>query len=160
MNARTWLAATALAALALTGCATTPQPTNLAQTAAAKPELSTFSKMVQEAGVTDTLSGPGPYTLFAPTDEAFKTLPPATLAKLQADKALLKSVVNYHVLQSKLVAAEVKNGPQKTLQGANLAVSKSGDFVTVDDAVVTQADVVATNGVVHVIDRVLMPPLK
>ena len=160
MNARTWLAASTLAVLALTGCATSPKPTNLAETAAAKPELSTFTKLVNEAGIADTLSGPGPYTVFAPTDEAFKSLPPATLAKLSGDKTLLKSVLNYHVLQSKMVAAEVKNGPVKTLQGANLAVSKSGDFVTVEDAVVTQADVPATNGVVHVIDRVLMPPLK
>jgi uncharacterized surface protein with fasciclin (FAS1) repeats len=160
MNPRTWLIAGAIAALALTGCATAPKPTTLAQTTAAKPELSTFTKLANEAGITDTLAAPGPYTVFAPTDDAFKTLPPATLAKLGADKALLKSVLSYHVLHSKLVAAEVKNGPVKTLQGANVAVSKSGDFVTVEDAVVTQPDLMATNGVVHVIDRVLMPPTK
>jgi len=160
MNPRTWLVASILAVLTFTGCATTPQPTNLAETAAAKPELSTFSKLAHEAGFADTLKGPGPYTLFAPTDEAFKSVPPAMMAKLAADKTLLKSVLSYHVLENKVAGADVKNGSVKTMQGANIALSKSGTFVTVEDAVVTQPDVVATNGVVHVIDRVLMPPLK
>jgi len=160
MKIRTWMLASAMAALTFTGCATTPQPTTIADTAAAKPELSTFTKLVNEAGIADTLKGPGPYTLFAPTDDAFKSVPPATMAKLSADKALLKSVLSYHVVENKLPKAEVKNASVKTLQGGNVALSRSGDFVTVEDAVVTQPDVAATNGVVHVIDRVLMPPIK
>jgi uncharacterized surface protein with fasciclin (FAS1) repeats len=160
MTIRTWMLASALAVLTFTGCATTPQPTTVADTAAAKPELSTFTKLVNEAGIADTLKGPGPYTLFAPTDDAFKSVPPATMAKLSADKALLKSVLSYHVVENKLPKAEVKNASVKTLQGGNVALSRSGDFVTIEDAVVTQADVQATNGVVHVIDRVLMPAIK
>jgi uncharacterized surface protein with fasciclin (FAS1) repeats len=160
MNARQWLVTAACALLAFTGCATAPQPTTIAETTAAKPELSTLNKLVNDAGLADTLKGPGPYTVFAPTDEAFKAVPPATMAKLASDKDLLKSVLSFHVLNNKLAAADVKNGPAKTLQGANVALSKSGDFVTIEDAVVTQADVPATNGVVHVIDRVLIPPTK
>jgi uncharacterized surface protein with fasciclin (FAS1) repeats len=71
---------------------------------------------------------------------------------------LLKSVLSYHVLPAKLSAAEVKNGNVKTIQGANVALSRAGTFVTVEDAVVTTPDVEASNGVVHIIDRVLMPP--
>ena len=160
MNIRQWIAASTCVLLALTGCATAPPSTTVAETAAARPELSTLNKLVNDAGLAETLKEPGPYTVFAPTDEAFKAVPPATMAKLASDKELLKSVLGFHVLGSKLAAADVKNGPAKTLQGSNVALSKSGDFVTVEDAVVTQADVPATNGVVHVIDRVLMPPVK
>jgi uncharacterized surface protein with fasciclin (FAS1) repeats len=160
MNARNWLLAGAWALLALGGCATPSQPTTLAQTTASRPELSTLTKLVNEAGLADTLNGAGPYTVFAPTDDAFKAVPAKTMAALAADKALLKSVLSYHVIPSRVPAAEVKNGPAKTLQGGSIALSKSGTFVTVEDAVVTQADVVATNGVVHVIDRVLIPPTK
>ncbi|HEX6708076.1 MAG TPA: fasciclin domain-containing protein [Albitalea sp.] len=150
--------ASACLALSLAACATAPQPTNIANTTAQRPELSTLTKLVNDAGLADTLKGPGPYTVFAPTDEAFKAVPAKTMTALANDKALLKSVLSYHVVPSKLPSAEVKNGPAKSVQGANLALSKSGTFVTVEDAVVTQADVPATNGVVHIIDRVLMPP--
>lgn len=160
MTARHWLVATACALLSLVGCATTPAPQTVAETTASRPELSTLNKLVNESGLAETLKGPGPFTMFAPTDEAFKAVPPATMEKLAKDKELLKSVLSFHVVNNKMAAAEVKNGNVKSLQGANLAVSKSGDFVTVEDAVVTQADVPATNGVVHEIDRVLMPPHK
>lgn len=159
MNARHWLATTlACTLLVLAGCATPVRPATVAETAAARPELSTLTRLMNEAGLTETLESPGPYTVFAPTDEAFKAVPAGTMAKLAADKALLKSVLSFHVVQNTLPAAAVKNGAVKTLQGANVALSKAGDFVTVEDAVVTRADVVATNGVVHVVDRVLMPP--
>ena len=87
-------------------------------------------------------------------------MPAKTLAELAANKELLKSVLSFHMLPGKVPAAEVKNGNAKTVQGANVALAKSGSFVTVEDAVVTQADVAASNGVVHVIDRVLMPPKR
>jgi uncharacterized surface protein with fasciclin (FAS1) repeats len=96
----------------------------------------------------------------APSDEAFKAVPAKTLAELAADKNLLKSVLSFHVLPSKLMAADVKNGNLKSVQGANLALARAGSFVTVEDAVVTQADVSASNGVVHIIDKVLMPPKR
>jgi uncharacterized surface protein with fasciclin (FAS1) repeats len=159
MNARPWLAtALACALLALAGCATPTRPATVAETAAGRPELSTLTRLMNEAGLVDTLKGPGPYTVFAPTDEAFKAVPAGTMAKLATDKALLKSVLSFHVVENALPAAAVKNGAVKTLQGGNVALSKAGDFVTVEDAVVMRADVIATNGVVHLVDRVLMPP--
>lgn len=159
MKSLTTLAAAAVLALAA-GCATTPAPATIAETAARTPQLSTLNRLIQEAGLADTLRADGPYTVFAPSDEAFKALPAKTLADLAADKAQLRAVLSYHVVAGKLTAAEVKNGSQKSLQGANLALAKAGSFVTVEDAMVQQADVPATNGVVHVIDRVLMPPKR
>lgn len=159
MTIRTLLSTTA-AMLALAGCASTPAPKTIADTAAATPQLSTLNKLVNDAGLAETLRGPGPYTVFAPSDEAFKAVPPATLEALGKDKELLKSVLTYHVLPGKVPAEAVKNGNAKTVQGENVALARAGSFVTIEDAVVTQADVVATNGVVHVIDKVLMPPKK
>ena len=152
------LLAPAFAMLLSAGCATAPAPKTIADTAAATPQLSTLTKLIQEAGLTETLAGPGPFTVFAPSDEAFKAAPAATLRALMQDKARLKAVLTHHVVPGTVLAADVKNGPVKTVQGANLALSRSGTFVTVEDAVVTAADVNATNGVVHIIDKVLMPP--
>ena len=153
-------ATTALAALLLAGCATTPSPKSIADTAASTPQLSTLNRLITQAGLTDTLRGPGPFTVFAPSDEAFKAVPAKTLADLGADKELLRAVLTYHVVAGNVPAASVKNGNVKTVNGANLALSKSGTIVTVEDAVVLNADVAATNGVVHVIDRVLLPPKR
>jgi len=161
MNKRSWLlAATAAAMLTLAGCATTPAPTTIADTAARTPQLSTFNQLIIDAGLADSLRAAGPYTVFAPSDEAFKALPEKTLAELKQNKEQLKAVVNYHVLPAKMLAADFSNTNAKTVQGGNLALARAGTFVTVEDAVVTQADVAATNGVVHVIDRVLVPPKK
>lgn len=147
-------------ALLLQACATATAPASVADAAARAPQLSTLTKLMADAGLTDTLRGAGPYTLFAPSDDAFKAVPAKTLAELAANKDLLKSVLSYHVVPVKLAAADVKNGNVKTVQGANLALATAGSFVTVEDAMVTQADLPAGNGVVHVIDRVLMPPKK
>ncbi len=155
---RPLLAMTAAAVIA--ACATTPPPATIVDTAARTPSLSTLNKLVNDAGLAETLRGTGPYTVFAPSDEAFNAVPAATLQALANDKELLKSVLTFHVLPGKVSGADVKNGNAKTVQGANVALSKSGVFITVEDAVVTQADVAASNGVVHVIDRVLMPPKR
>jgi uncharacterized surface protein with fasciclin (FAS1) repeats len=161
MNKRSWLlAATAAAMLTLAGCATTPAPTTIADTAARTPQLSTFNQLIIDAGLADSLRAGGPYTVFAPSDEAFKAMPEKMLADLKQNKEQLKAVVNYHVLPAKMMAADVTNTSAKTVQGANVALARAGSFVTVEDAVVTQPDVAATNGVVHVIDRVLVPPKK
>jgi uncharacterized surface protein with fasciclin (FAS1) repeats len=152
--------AAALAGLILAGCATTPAPTTIADTAARTPQLSTLNKLLADAGMADTLRGAGPFTVFAPSDEAFKAVPAKTLQELAANKELLKSVLAYHVVPGKLTAADAKNTNLKTVQGANVALAKAGSFVTVEDALVTQADVGATNGVIHVIDKVLMPPKR
>jgi len=149
--------AVALIAL-LGGCATAPAPTTITDTAARTPQLSTLTRLLNEAGLADTLRGAGPYTVFAPSDAAFKAVPAATMAKLASDKDMLRSVLTFHVVPGKVLAAEVKNGPVKSVQGANLALSRAGTFVTVEDAVVQVADVPVTNGVVHIIDAVLIPP--
>lgn len=162
MFKRTFLSACTLATAAVLGaCASTPPaPVSVVDTAARTPELSTLSGLIQQSGLAEQLRGAGPYTVFAPSNEAFKAVPAATMAQLAADKELLRSVLSFHVLPAKVTAAEVKNANAKTVQGANVALSKAGSFVTVEDAVVLNADVAASNGVVHVIDRVLMPPKK
>lgn len=152
--------AAALGLAWLTGCATSPAPATIADTAARTPQLSTLTRLINDAGLAETLRGSGPYTVFAPSDEAFKAVPAKTMQELASNKELLKSVLTYHVLPGKVMAANVKTGNAKTVQGANLALGSAGSFVTVEDAVVQQADVSATNGVVHVIDRVLMPPKR
>lgn len=146
------------AALAVGACATTPAPTTVAQTISANPQLSTASRLIQESGLNETLQGPGPYTVFVPSDDAFKAVPPAMVDALGKDKARLKAVLGYHVVPGALTSADVKNGPIKTAQGSELSLYRSGTFVTADEAVVTTADVRATNGVVHIVDKVLMPP--
>ena len=152
--------AAALVALTVAGCATTPPPSTVADTAARTPQLSTLNRLIAESGLGETLRGPGPYTVFAPSDEAFKAVPAKTLAELGSNKELLKSVLAYHVVPGKMLAADVKTANSKTVNGANLALARAGTMVTVEDAVVVQADVAASNGVVHVIDRVLLPPKK
>ena len=160
MTHRPALLVTLIALAAFAGCASTPAPTTIADTAARTPQLSTLNKLIGDAGLADTLRGPGPFTVFAPTDAAFKAVPAATLEALGKDKEKLKAVLTYHVLAGKVMAADVKNGNVKTVQGADVALSKAGSFVTVEDAVVGTADVEASNGVVHLIDRVLIPPVK
>jgi len=152
------IAVTSLALAA--GCASVQAPKTIMQTAAATPQLSTLTRLVAEAGLTDTLNGAGPYTVFAPTDDAFKAVPAKTLEALGKDKEMLRSVLTYHVIAGNVPSSDVKVGPAKTIQGASVGLSKAGTFVTVDDAVVTTADVRASNGVVHIVDRVLMPPKK
>lgn len=159
MMIRRTLLALGLATLAA-GCATTAGPSTIADTAAATPQLSTLNKLIADAGLAETLKGAGPYTVFAPSDEAFKAVPAKTMQELAANKELLKALLTYHVIPGKVMAAEVKNGNMKTVHGASVAVAKAGGFVTVEEAMVQQADVPATNGVVHVIDRVLMPPKR
>ena len=162
MHKRTLLQLTGAVAIAVfvSSCATTPALTTIADTAARTPQLSTLTRLLAEAGLTDTLRGPGPFTVFAPSDAAFKAVPAATMAQLATDKELLRSVLTFHVVPGKVMAAEVKVGPAKSVQGANLALSRAGTFVTVEDAVVQVADVPVTNGVVHIIDTVLIPPRR
>ena len=148
------------AALLLAACATTPAPRNISQTAAATPELSTLTRLLKEADLTETLQGAGPFTVFAPTDAAFKAVPAATMEALAKDKARLKAVLTYHVVPGALVSADLKNGPLKTVQGANVALYRSGTFLTVEEALVTTPDVRASNGVIQVVDKVLIPPAR
>ena len=162
MLTRRVLALAAIAALStfLGGCATPAAPVSVADTLARTPSLSTLSGLVDKAGLGDALKGAGPFTVFAPTNEAFAALPAKTMEELGKDPAKLQAVLKFHVVPAQLLSADVKNGPVKSLQGANLALSKAGSFVTVEDAVVVTADVKASNGVVHIVDSVLLPPAK
>ena len=138
-----------------------PVPTTVVTVASRTPELSTFYKLVQQAGLTASLEATGPVTVFAPTNEAFKAVPAAALDKLGKDPDFLKSVLTYHVVPGAMKVANIgATSSLKTLNGASIAASKAGDFVTVDEALVTQADLVVDNGVMHLIDRVLMPAVK
>lgn len=150
----------ALLALALTGCATKPSPVSVADTIAANPSLSTLNGLVVKAGLTDMLKGTGPFTVFAPTNDAFKAVPAKTMDDLAKDPARLKAVLAYHVVPAKVMAADVKNGKAKSANGADLNLAVAGTFVTVEDGMVQTADIAATNGVVHTLDRVLIPPRR
>ncbi len=133
-------------------------PKNLAETLATTPQLSSLSNLVAVAGLTDALKAPGPFTIFAPTNEAIAALPQKTRDSLVANPDQLRAVLSFHVIPAKVMAAQVSNAAVKSLNGAMLPVAKAGNIVTVDDAMVAQADIQATNGVIHTIDRVVMPP--
>jgi uncharacterized surface protein with fasciclin (FAS1) repeats len=151
----------ALALLSITGCATTAgTPQSVTAATAQIAELSTFNRLVQQAGLADTLNN-SEVTVLAPTDEAFKEVPAATLDKLAKDPALLKSVLTYHMLPGKVTAQSITGATQvTTLNGAKINLSKAGDFLVADEGMVTGADIPAGKGLVQVIDRVLMPPVK
>ena len=151
---------------ALFGCATASAPSSMAAPASvadaigSDPSLSTLNALVVKAGLSDMLKGNGPYTVFAPTNDAFKAVPAKTMDELASDPAKLKALLAYHVLPGKVMASQVKLGKAKTANGADVQLAKAGDFVTIEDAMVQAADLQAGNGVVHTVDRVLMPPRK
>ena len=132
------------------------QAKDIVDTAVAAGSFKTLAAALQAAGLVDTLKGPGPFTVFAPTDEAFAKIPKAQLDALLADKAKLTAVLTYHVVPGKVMAADVKAGEVKTVQGSTLTVSTTGG-VKVDAANVVKTDIVASNGVIHVIDSVVLP---
>ena len=132
------------------------QAADIVDTAVAAGSFKTLVTAVQAAGLVETLKGPGPFTVFAPTDEAFAKIPKATLDALLKDKAALTKVLTYHVVPGKVMAKDVKAGPVKTVQGSSFTVSTTGG-VKVDAANVVKTDIAADNGVIHVIDTVIMP---
>jgi uncharacterized surface protein with fasciclin (FAS1) repeats len=134
---------------------------------AANPDFSTLLAAVQAAGLGDTLAGEGPYTVFAPTDDAFAAVPAGTLAKLlkPANQDQLAAILTYHVVPGEVMAADVMPGDVTTVNGADFTISvEDGDVLITDgqgnQAMVTQTDIAATNGVIHVIDAVLLPPAQ
>jgi len=130
---------------------------NIVETAVAAGSFKTLVTAVQVAGLVDTLSGAGPFTVFAPTDEAFAKIPKETLDAVLADKAKLTAILTYHVVAGKVMASDVMGlTSAKTVQGGEVKIDTT-DGVMVDDAKVVQADIECTNGVIHVIDSVLMP---
>ena len=144
----------AVSALAL--AAASAQAADIVETAVNAGNFKTLVTALQAAGLVNTLKSPGPFTVFAPTDAAFAKVPKAQLDALLADKAKLSAVLTYHVVPGKAMAADVKAGQVKTVQGSSLTVATTGG-VTVDNAKVTTADIEADNGVIHVIDTVVMP---
>lgn len=135
---------------------TSAQAKDIVDTAVAAGSFKTLATALQAAGLVDTLKGKGPFTVFAPTDDAFAKIPKADLDALLKDKAKLTAVLTYHVVPGKVMAADVKAGKVKTVQGGELTVSTMGG-VKVDAANVVKTDIVADNGVIHVIDSVVLP---
>lgn len=161
LSRRNLLSCAAIGFVALaTGCASVPAPVSVADTIANTPSLSTLNGLISSAGLTDALKGTGPFTVFAPSNDAFKAVPAKTMEDLAKHPEKLKDVLTYHVVAGKTMAGEVKNAKVKSLNGADLELSKAGEFVTVESAFVTTPDLVATNGVVHIVDAVLIPPAK
>jgi uncharacterized surface protein with fasciclin (FAS1) repeats len=151
------LAVLAMVALLLVGPVGHAADKDIVDTAMAAGNFSTLATALTEAGLVNTLKGPGPFTVFAPTDEAFAKLPPGTLDALLKDKAKLTAVLTYHVVPGKVTAAEVtKLQEATTVQGGKVRIGTTGG-VTVNDARVIATDVMASNGVIHVIDRVILP---
>jgi len=156
---------TAVAALALAVPAASAAPAreaatpSIAAVATKTPQLSTLLMLVKKAGLAGTLSNPGAYTVFAPTNAAFAKVPKATLNSLAKNPAALKRVLLYHVLAGKVPAAKVVTlRSAKTLAGPTVRIRVTGTTVRINSAAVTKADVRASNGIVHLIDGVLIPP--
>lgn len=143
-------------AAALSAAALAAQAKDIVDTAVAAGQFKTLATALQAAGLVDTLKGKGPFTVFAPTDEAFAKVPKDQLDALLKDKAKLTAVLTYHVVPGKVMAADVKAGKVRTVQGAELTVATTGG-VTVDNARVVKTDITASNGVIHVIDSVVIP---
>jgi uncharacterized surface protein with fasciclin (FAS1) repeats len=179
----TIIAAAAVAALSLAACssgtttggsttsapATSSSPAESASptaagtivdVAAANPDFSTLVAAVEAAGLAETLSGTGPYTVFAPTNAAFAALPAGVLDKLllPENKETLAKILTYHVVAGEVKAADVKPGAVKTVEGQDITIAVDGGTVKVNGATVVATDVEASNGVIHVIDAVLLPP--
>ena len=129
---------------------------DIVDTAVSAGRFKTLAAALQAAGLVDTLKGTGPFTVFAPTDDAFAKTPKAQLDALLADKAKLTAVLTYHVVSGAVMSKDVKAGMVKTVQGSSLTVSTMGG-VKVDGANVTSVDIIADNGVIHVIDSVVLP---
>jgi uncharacterized surface protein with fasciclin (FAS1) repeats len=140
---------------------TSPAKQDIVDTAIAAGSFNTLVAAVQAAELVDALKGAGPYTVFAPTDDAFAALPEGTVENLlkPENQEQLQAVLLYHVVSGKIMAADIGAGAQPaTLQGATIAVVGSDSGVTVNGANVVTADVVTSNGVIHVIDAVILPP--
>ncbi|MCR6661956.1 MAG: fasciclin domain-containing protein [Luteimonas sp.] len=142
---------------------TSPSTLNVLDTAAANGTFKTFGTAVEKAGLGDTLRGPGPFTVFAPTDAAFEQLPAGRLETLfkPENKAELTSILNYHVLNGRKSAADVgKWDAAKTINGQSAPIKMTEGKVSIDGAQVTSADIGSSNGVIHGIDKVNMPVTK
>lgn len=138
---------------------------DIVETAVAAGNFKTLVTAVQAAGLVDTLKSPGPFTVFAPTDDAFAKLPKGTVESLLKDIPKLKAILTYHVVSGKVMAADAaKLKSAKTVEGEEIKIDSSmwhlHKNVKINDAEVIKADIMTDNGVIHVIDKVLMPPME
>ena len=150
----------AIAALLITALSlpsTLSHAADLVERAAAAGTFKTFLAGVRAAGMASTLQNDGPYTIFAPSDAAFAKLPEGTLHALLKDKVRLAQVLSHHIVPGKILVAEVRPGPVNTVQGDAATLTSDNGKVTIDGANVTQSDITADNGVIQVIDRVILP---
>jgi uncharacterized surface protein with fasciclin (FAS1) repeats len=145
-----------IASVVAFGMSLSAQAKDIVDTAVGAGTFKTLATALGAAGLVDTLKGKGPFTVFAPTDEAFAKIPKADLDALLKDKAKLTAVLTYHVVPGKVMAADVKAGKVKTVQGSEITISTTSG-VSVNNAKVIKTDIVADNGVIHVIDTVIMP---
>ena len=135
------------------------QPKDIVDTAVAAGSFKTLAKLLTDAELIGVMKGPGPYTVFAPTDEAFAKVPADVLASLAKDKAKLQEVLKYHVLTSKWTTDDVKLVKQTgTAQGKSVTFGATGGALTVNGAKIVKPNIDCTNGMIHVIDAVLLPP--
>ena len=154
---------TATVAIAMTLAATAAKAADIVDTAASNGSFNTLVAAVKAAGLVGTLKGDGPYTVFAPTDEAFAKLPAGTVESLlkPENKDKLVAVLTYHVVAGKVTAADVvKLEKAKTVQGSPIKISVKGDTVMINEAKVVKTDIQCSNGVIHVIDSVILPKAK
>jgi uncharacterized surface protein with fasciclin (FAS1) repeats len=153
--------ASALVVVLTSGLRVQAADKDIVETAKAAGSFNTLLTAATKAGLVDTLKSDGPFTLFAPTDEAFARVPKATLDALLQDKARLKEVLLYHVVSGNVMAADaVKLDSAKTVQGQPIRINAGGGKVMINNAQVVQPDIKTSNGVIHVIDAVLLPPTK
>jgi uncharacterized surface protein with fasciclin (FAS1) repeats len=139
------------------GSAVAAPQADIVDTAKSAGSFNTLLAAIEAAGLTETLKGKGPFTVFAPTDEAFAKLPAGTVEALLKDKEKLAKILTYHVVSGTVMAKDVKPGKVTTVEGSKLNITKGANGVKVDSANVVATDVVATNGVIHVIDSVVLP---
>ena len=160
MTAAALMGAVALAPRVVQAQGMAMEGKDIVETAVAAGTFNTLARALTVAGLVETLKGAGPFTVFAPTDAAFAKLPPAALAALLADKAKLTAVLTYHVVPGAVMAAQVVGLTEATtVQGGKVAIKVQGGKVMLNGtSTVTATDIKAKNGVIHVIDTVLMPP--
>ena len=158
MKKRILAAVTYSAAMLATMACTVPRkPMTVAQLIAANPELSRVASLIEQTDLAESFRNPGSLTIFAPTNDVFRALPPAVVGSLMNDPARLKALLTYHVVPGLLMTVDLSIGRVKTMQGGELSLSRAGMFVTADEAVITTFDAQASNGVIHTVDKVMMP---
>jgi uncharacterized surface protein with fasciclin (FAS1) repeats len=133
---------------------------DIIDTAVGAGNFTTLAKLLTDAGLVETLKGEGPFTVFAPTDEAFAKVDAATLDALAADPEALAKVLTYHVVAGKVLSSDITPGAVASVAGPELTITVDGETIKVNDATITTADIEASNGVIHVIDTVLLPPTE